>query len=93
MSENQPSLQPGSVQPKSPEISSWQTAYEKTMWELDQEKLLTLIHATEQALILRWLELTDEPKHKAERETMDDACHDLWRIKVRKLGWPAPRGL
>jgi len=93
VSENQPSLQPVSVPPKSHEISSWQTAYEKTMWELDKEKLLTLIHATEQALIFRWLELTDEPKHKTEREAMDHACNDLLRIKIHKLGWPEPLGL
>jgi hypothetical protein len=59
MSENQPSLQVSSV--ASVEIPSWKTAYEKTMWELDKEKLLALIHAAEGELFERWQELGDFP--------------------------------
>jgi hypothetical protein len=61
MSENEPSLQPSSIPPNSAEIPSWKTAYEKTMWELDKETLLALIHAAEGELFERWQELGDLP--------------------------------
>jgi hypothetical protein len=51
MSEHESSLQTLSIPPNSVEILSWKSAYEKTMSELDKEKLLTLIHATESELL------------------------------------------
>jgi hypothetical protein len=61
MSENESSLQPSSIPPNSAEIPSWKTAYEKTMWELDKETLLALVHAAEGELFERWQELGDFP--------------------------------
>jgi hypothetical protein len=88
VSENQPSLQASS--PDSAEIPSWKTAYEKTMWELDNEKLLALIHAAEGELFERWQELGDSPAHARERAAMKIAADDLLAIKIHKLGWPDP---
>jgi hypothetical protein len=90
VSESQPSLQPVFVPPKSREISSWQTEYEKTLWELDEEKLLSLIHATEGALFRRWQELGNDPGHTQERIGMEAAAEDLLALKIHKLGWPNP---
>jgi hypothetical protein len=90
VSENQPSLQPASVQPKSREISSWQAAYEKTMWELDKEELLRLVQAAEGALFDRWRELGNDPAYRQERLAMEAAAEDLLAVKIRKLGWPNP---
>jgi hypothetical protein len=88
VSENQPSLQVSSV--PSVEIPSWKTAYEKTLWESDAEKLLTLIHAAESALFDRWLDLGDGPAHARERSAMKIAAEDLLAIKIHRLGWPDP---
>jgi len=86
----QPSLSPLLVPPKFAENPTWKTAYEKTRWELDAEKLLTLVHATEAALFLRWQEIDDLPAYRYERAAMETAAKDLLTIKIRKLGWPDP---
>ena len=90
MSENQPSLQPSSVPFNSAEVPSWKIAYEKTMWELDKEKLLALIHAAEGELFERWQALGDSPAHTRERAAMKIAADDLLAIKIHRLGWPDP---
>jgi hypothetical protein len=90
VSENHPSLQASSVPPNSAEIPSWKTAYEKTMWELDKNRLLALIHAAESELFERWRELGDDPAHTRERVAMKIAADDLLAIKIRRLGWPDP---
>jgi hypothetical protein len=90
MSKNQPSLQPSSIPLNSTEIPSWKTAYEKTMWELDKEKLLALIHAAEGELFERWQELGDSLAHARERAAMKIAADDLLAIKIHRLGWPDP---
>ena len=88
MSENQPSLQVSSVVPD--EIPLWKTAYEKTMWESDKEKLLALIHAAEGELFDRWQELGDSLARTRERAAMKIAADDLLAIKIHRLGWPNP---
>ena len=85
MSENQPPLQVSS--PPSVDIPSWKTACEKTMWELDKEKLLALIHAAEGELFERWQELGDTPDHIKERAAMKIGADDLLAIKIHRLGW------
>jgi hypothetical protein len=90
VSENQPSPQASYVPPDSAEIPSWNTAYEKTMWESDAEKLLALIHAAEGELFERWQELGDDPAHTRERAAMKIAADDLLAIKIHRLGWPDP---
>ena len=90
MSENEPSLQPSSVPFYSAEIPSWRATYERTMWELDKEKL-ALIHAAEGELLERWQELGDSPAHtRRERAAMKIAADDLLAIKIHRLGWPDP---
>jgi hypothetical protein len=91
LSENQSSLQPVSIPPRSAALPSWKLAYEKTAWELDKEKLLTLIRATEGALFDRWQELGDDPGYTGERVAMERAADDLFAIKIHRLGWPDPR--
>jgi hypothetical protein len=88
MSQNQPSLQVSSV--PSVEVPSWKTACEKTMLELDKQKLLALIHAAEEELFERWLALGDGHANTQERAAMKIAAADLLAIKIHKLGWPDP---
>jgi hypothetical protein len=84
------SLQPSFAPAKATAVPSWKAAYEKTVWESDAEKLPALIHATEDALFLRWLELSNAPAHQEERAAMNAAAADLLAIKIHKLGWPSP---
>ena len=88
--ENEPSLQPSSIPPNSAEIPSWKIAYERTMWELDKERLLALIHAAEGELFERWQELGDSPAHARERAARQIAADDLLAIKSHRRGWPDP---
>jgi hypothetical protein len=90
MSDSPQSLPPPFVPPQSAANPSWKAAYEKTRWELDTEKLLALIHATEAALFLRWQELEDVSAHREEHAAMEAAAKDLLAIKIHKLGWPDP---
>jgi hypothetical protein len=88
VSENQRSLQPSFFSAKSVEPPAWKTAREKTIWEVDAERLLVSVHATEEALFLRWQELKDETSHLTEGKEMEAASEDLLSIKIHKLGWP-----
>jgi hypothetical protein len=90
MSEHPQSLLPAFVSPGADALVSWRTVYAKTVWETDNEKLLTLIHATEEALYLRWQELGQGSEETAERAEMEAASRDLLAIKIHKLGWPDP---
>jgi hypothetical protein len=90
MSEHQRSFQSSSILDKLDQIPVWQTAYEKAVCESDTKKLLTEIHATEEALFLRWQELGNAPAHTRERVAMEAAAEDLLAIKIHRLGWPDP---
>jgi hypothetical protein len=91
MSENQMSLQCSSVASRSVR-PSWNHCLERVMRESDPQRLLPLVHAVESALFLRWQEMTDESGQSHERAAMQAACHDLWEIKIHKLGWPVVPG-
>jgi hypothetical protein len=84
-------LQPIFVPFTSCETPSWKTAHEEAVWESDTARLLALIHATEDALFLRWQELGDGSAHDQERAAMEAAANDLLKLKIRKLGWPEVR--
>jgi hypothetical protein len=90
MSEQEASLQPPFVPVESDQIPLWKTAYEKTVWESDTEKLLTEIHVTEEALFHRWQEIDHDVAHAKERTEMEAAAEDLLAIKINRLGWPDP---
>jgi hypothetical protein len=90
MSEHQPSLQSPLVPGNSDRIPLWKSAYEKTVWESDTKKLLTEIHATEEALFLRFQEIGDDASHAKERVEMEAAAEDLLATKIHRLGWPGP---
>jgi hypothetical protein len=90
MSEHQPSVPPAFAPAPSVEARSWKAAYEKVVRESDTEKLLTLLHASEEALYSRWQEVGNDPERTKERAAMEAASKDLLAIKIHKLGWPDP---
>jgi hypothetical protein len=90
MPETQQSLQPVPSLgfPKQP---PWKRCLDKAMRESNDEKLLSLVHATEWSLVRRWEELRGDGKALAELAAMESACNRLLDIKVFKLGWPDTR--
>jgi hypothetical protein len=82
------SIPPAFPSPRSVETPSWKAEYEKTVWESDQEKLLSCIPATEAALFHRWQELGNDSIAREELAAMNAAAADLLAIKLHKLGWP-----
>jgi hypothetical protein len=82
------SLQSAFAPAKSAQNATWKTAYDRVVWETDAKKLLTEIHAVEEALYLRWQEIDDDASHTKERAAMEAAAEDLLAIKIHKLGWP-----
>jgi hypothetical protein len=89
VSEGHPSLQPRSIASKDAQRTSWKRCMNKTMRESDPEKLVPLVYACEEAIVLRWQEMGSDSSSDAEREVIEAACRDLWAIKIHKLGWPS----
>jgi hypothetical protein len=65
---------------------SWKDLYLQTLLESDEEKLTELVHATEQAIVLRAISASAS---QDERSDMAVAKASLLAIKVHKLGWPS----
>jgi hypothetical protein len=65
---------------------SWKDLYLQTLLEPDEEKLTELVHATEQAIVLRAISASAS---QDERSDMAVAQASLLAIKVHKLGWPS----
>jgi hypothetical protein len=61
--------------------------YLQTVVESDKEKLTGLVHATEQAIVLRAQKLLNSTDHHKERSDMAVAYASLLSIKTNKLGW------
>ena len=69
--------------------SSWKKPYHQALNESDEQKLTTLVHAAEYAIVLRLQELENSTDHHEERIEMKLATADLLVIKTYKLGWPS----
>ena len=65
---------------------SWKDLYLQTLLEPDEEKLTELIHAIEQAIVLRAM---SGSASQDERSEMAVAKESLLSIKTRRLGWPS----
>jgi hypothetical protein len=78
-----------SVPPKPDRRCSWERCLQKAMRESDPAQLLKLVYAAEEALLLRWKELSHDSNHGGERKAMKAAANELLAIKIHRLGWPA----
>jgi hypothetical protein len=65
---------------------SWKDLYLQTLLESDEEKLTELVHATEQAIVLRTI---SGAASQEERSEMTIANASLLSIKTHRLGWPS----
>lgn len=83
------SLDLSSLSKDSTQPSSWKRYLQKAKQETDPPKLLQLVHGAELSLYYRWQELGTE-RQSEECQAMMAAVDDLWKIKIRNLGWPRP---
>jgi hypothetical protein len=62
--------------------SRWFHSVEKVIAEIDLERLLQRVYAAEEALFVRWSELSACPNHETERRAMESAANNLLRLRL-----------
>jgi len=68
----------------------WQKLYESCSFETDLERLGKLVNETEDAIYLRFHELSNESHIADEVQALKTGRNGLLEIKIKKLGWPDP---
>jgi hypothetical protein len=64
----------------------WEEAYKAAVLEVDNASLEQRVREAEQALLTRWLDVTDRHEHKAEVQGILDAVKALQKLKRERLG-------
>lgn len=77
------------AQPRDAKTPSWQDLSQAVLTETDNNRLIELLNAAEDAMLLRLRELGCSDRHHDERAQMRRAGEDILRIKTERLGWPA----
>jgi hypothetical protein len=67
----------------------WQDLYQSCISEIDPEKLERLIFDLEDAIVVRWRELSSDPDCD-EAWALKQAAQKLLELKSEKLGWSDP---
>jgi len=65
---------------------SWEDAYKAAVLEVDNGSLEQRIREAEEALLTRWLDVTDRHAHKAELQSILDAVKALQKLKRERVG-------
>jgi len=68
---------------------SWQNLFESYVSETDRDKLQELVFETEDAVFLRFRDLSSDPKTDELLE-LRHATAVLLEIKIKKTGWANP---
>lgn len=69
---------------------AWRTLYESCISETDPDRFKKLVFQLEEAIVVRYHDLADEPKAFDELQAIRCAAQRLVRLKSEKLGWPEP---
>ena len=69
---------------------AWRTLYESCISETDPDRFKKLVFQLEEAIVVRYHDLADEPKALDELQAIKFAAQRLVRLKIEKLGWPEP---
>jgi len=64
----------------------WEEAYKAAVLEVDNASLEQRVREAEQALLTRWLDVTNRHEHKAEVQGILDAVKALQKLKRERLG-------
>ena len=68
----------------------WQKLYQSCVFERNLERLNKLVFETEDAIYLRFRELSKESHIADEVQALRRAANGLLEIKIKRLGWPDP---
>ena len=77
------------AQPRGEGVPSWQDLYQAALAEPDENKLIELLNAIEEVMLLRVQELGCGEPYEEERVAMRRVGEKLLRIKIERLSWPA----
>jgi len=69
---------------------AWRALYESCISETNPDRFKKLVFQLEEAIVLRYHDLADEPKAFDELQAIKCAAQRLVRLKIEKLGWPEP---
>jgi len=69
---------------------AWRTLYESCISETNPDRLKKLVFQLEEAIVLRYHDLADEPKAFDELQAIKRAAQRLVRLKIERLGWTEP---
>ena len=64
----------------------WEEAYKAAVLEVDNASLEQRVREAEQALLTRWLDVTNRHEHRAEVQGILDAVKALQKLKRERLG-------
>jgi hypothetical protein len=69
---------------------SWRWVYLNARRAEGIESITQAVQAAENAMFLRWQELSGQKGDVQERAQLEKANDELLKIKIEKLGWPRP---
>jgi hypothetical protein len=69
---------------------AWRTLYESCIRETNPDRFKKLVFQLEEAIVLRYHDLADEPTAFEELQAIKCAAQRLVRLKTEKSGWPEP---
>jgi len=65
----------------------WRTLYESCISETNPDRLKKLVFQLEEAIVLRYHDLANQPNAFEELQAIKRAAQRLLRLKIEKLGW------
>ena len=68
----------------------WRTLYESCISETNPEKLKKLVFQLEEAIVLRYHDIANQPNALDELQAIKRAAQQLLRLKIERLGWLDP---
>jgi len=69
---------------------AWRTLYESCISETNPEKLKKLVFQLEEAIVLRYHDIANQPNALDELQAIKRAAQQLLRLKIERLGWLDP---
>lgn len=68
----------------------WKKLYESCVSETNPDKLKKLVFRLEEAIVLRYHDLANEPNALEELQAIKRAAQQVLQLKIERLGWPNP---
>lgn len=69
---------------------TWRALYDSCISETNPDRLKKLVFQLEEAIVLRYHDLANQPNAFDELQAIKRAAQRVLQLKVEKLGWPQP---